>query len=328
MSFITIDNLNVINAELTDYCNAACPMCSRFKWDGSLYKEKVNSNHTTLSLIKNKIPLKVIKQLKMFYSIGTYGDPLMNPDCFQIYEHIKLNNENCILRMHSNGGGRSTDFWSALGSLGVEVTFGIDGLEDTNHLYRKNVQWDKVMENVNAFISAGGTAYWKFLIFKHNEHQVEEAKKLTEQLGFTDFNPEHSDRWKSSNWLTGETVDVKEWNGIEKPESQIKNYKKSSVKAYDEEQFNLNKKVICQMASNNTYEIYIRANGHVQPCCMLGDIDVHEAKRLIKDLDSVDLNKTSLEDILKGEFFKSLDTGINNGSAERLQNCFYTCGVK
>ena len=55
---------------------------------------------------------------------------------------------------------------------------------------------------------------------------------------------------------------------------------------------------------------------------------VSEAKRLIKDLDSVDLNKTSLEDILKGEFFKSLDTGINNGSAERLQNCFYTCGVK
>ena len=90
MSYITIDNLNVINVELTDYCNAACPMCSRFKWDGSLYKEKVNSNHTTLSLIKNKIPLKVIKQLKMFYSIGTYGDPLMNPDCFQIYEHIKV----------------------------------------------------------------------------------------------------------------------------------------------------------------------------------------------------------------------------------------------
>ena len=53
MSYITIDNLNVINVELTDYCNAACPMCSRFKWDGSLNKEKVNSNHTTLSLIKN-----------------------------------------------------------------------------------------------------------------------------------------------------------------------------------------------------------------------------------------------------------------------------------
>ena len=138
MSYITIDNLNVINVELTDYCNAACPMCSRFKWDGSLYKEKVNSNHTSLSLIKDKISIKVIKQLKKFYSVGTFGDPLMNPECFQIYEWIKLNNDNCKLEMHSNGGGRSISFWSALGSLGVGVVFGLDGIEDTNHLYRGN----------------------------------------------------------------------------------------------------------------------------------------------------------------------------------------------
>jgi MoaA/NifB/PqqE/SkfB family radical SAM enzyme len=44
MSYITIDNLNTINVELTNYCNAACPMCARFKWDGELYKEKVNSS--------------------------------------------------------------------------------------------------------------------------------------------------------------------------------------------------------------------------------------------------------------------------------------------
>jgi len=328
MSYITIDNLNVINVELTDYCNAACPMCSRFKWDGSLNKEKVNSNHTTLSLIKNKIPVKIIKQLKKFYSIGTYGDPLMNPECFQIYEYVKLNNSDCKLEMHSNGGGRSTDFWSALGSIGVEVVFGIDGLEDTNHLYRRNIDWNKVMENVRAFISAGGKAEWKFLIFKHNEHQLKEAKSLSKELGFNQFVSEYSDRWKSSNWITGETLNVKEWNGIEKPESQKVDYGIKSVQVYEEEQFNLQKKLVCHMASNNNYEIYIRANGYVQPCCMLGDLDIHESKRLIKDFDSVNLNKTSLEDILNGEFFKSLDNGINKGTDERLKNCFYACGVK
>ena len=81
------------------------------------------------------------------------------------------------------------------------------------------------------------------------------------------------------------------------------------------------------MASNNTYEIYIRANGYVQPCCMLGDIDVHESKKLIKDFDLVNLNKTSLENILNGEYFKSLDNGINKGTSERLRNCFYACGA-
>ena len=331
MSYTTIDNLNVINAELTNYCNAACPMCSRFKWDGSLYKEKVNSDHTSLSLIKDKIPIKVIKQLKKFHSIGTYGDPLMNPECFQIYEYIKLNNENCKLEMHSNGGGRSTDFWLALGSLGVEVVFGLDGMEDTNHLYRRNIQWDKVMENTKAFIDAGGKAQWKFIIFKHNEHQIEKARTLSKKLGFTGFASEYSDRWKSSNWITGETVDVTKWPVgdyyIEKPESQKVDYGKRSVRVYEEEKFNLQKKLVCHMASNNTYEIYIRANGYVQPCCMLGDIDVHESKKLIKDFDLVNLNKTSLENILNGEYFKSLDNGINKGTSERLRNCFYACGV-
>ena len=191
-----------------------------------------------------------------------------------------------------------------------------------------NIDWNKVMENVRAFISAGGKAEWKFLIFKHNEHQLKEAKSLSKELGFNQFVSEYSDRWKSSNWITGETLNVKEWNGIEKPESQKVDYGIKSVQVYEEEQFNLQKKLVCHMASNNNYEIYIRANGYVQPCCMLGDIDVHEPKRLIKDFDSVNLNKTPLEDILSGEFFKSLDNGINKGTDERLKNCFYSCGVK
>ena len=331
MSYITIDNLNTINVELTNYCNAACPMCARFKWDGELNKEKVNSVHTSLSLIKNKIPTKVIKQLKRFYSVGTYGDPLMNPECFQIYEWIKMHNENCELEMHSNGGGRSTDFWSALGSLGVEVMFGIDGLADTNHLYRRNVQWDTLIKNVKVFIKAGGIARWKYIIFKHNEHQIDEARTLSKELGFKNFGPVFSDRWKESNWVTGELREMNKMKVddyyIEKPMSQKdKYYQSTSVKVYNDEQFNMQKKIVCQVLSNGVHEIYIRANGYVQPCCMLGDLDVHESKNLIKDFDLVNLNKTSLEDILNGEYFKSLDKGIAGGP-ERLKNCFYTCGV-
>lgn len=331
MSYITIDNLNTINVELTNYCNAACPMCARFKWDGELNKEKVNSVHTSLSLIKNKIPTKVIKQLKRFYSVGTYGDPLMNPECFQIYEWIKMHNENCELEMHSNGGGRSTDFWSALGSLGVGVMFGIDGLADTNHLYRRNVQWDTLIKNVKVFIKAGGIARWKYIIFKHNEHQIDEARTLSKELGFKNFGPVFSDRWKESNWVTGELREMNKMKVddyyIEKPMSQKdKYYQSTSVKVYNDEQFNMQKKIVCQVFSNGVHEIYIRANGYVQPCCMLGDLDVHESKNLIKDFDLVNLNKTSLEDILNGEYFKSLDKGIAGGP-ERLKNCFYTCGV-
>jgi len=330
--FITPDNLNTINLEFTDYCNAACPMCARYKWNGELYKEKVNQNHNNLKTLQKRIPEKIIKQLKKFYSVGTYGDPLMNPECLDIFNWVKDINPDCELFFHTNGGGRGIDFWKRCAELGIKIRFGIDGLEDTNHLYRRNVNWQKLMENVKAFIQAGGKAHWHFYIFKHNEHQIEQARVLSKNLGFHKFSSEFSDRWKTSNWVTGELEDRSRWSAgnyfIEKPTTQQSPYyRKSTVKPYSQKEFNFKKKITCLMASNNSYEIYIRANGNVQPCCMLGDLDIHESKKLIKDPRSVNLNYTNLIDILNGEYFKLLDKGINLGTTDRLKNCFYTCGV-
>ena len=68
MSYISIDNITSINAELTNYCNAACPMCARYYIDGELIKDKVNNMHTSLAFIKDKIGIDVIKKLKYFVS--------------------------------------------------------------------------------------------------------------------------------------------------------------------------------------------------------------------------------------------------------------------
>ena len=40
-------------------------------------------------------------------------------------------------RFDTNGGMRTPKFWSEVGKIpGVKVNFAIDGLEDTNHIYR------------------------------------------------------------------------------------------------------------------------------------------------------------------------------------------------
>ena len=179
--YINIHNLNIINAELTNYCNASCPMCPRFDFDLNLIKSITNNSHTTLETIKNSIGPKVLSQLKRFYSCGVLGDGSMNPECLEIYEYVKRCG-NSHLSLNTNGGARTTDFWKELAKLNVEVTFSIDGLEDTNHLYRRNVKWDRVIENVQAFINAGGKAEWDFLTFKHNQHQIEEAEILSKKL--------------------------------------------------------------------------------------------------------------------------------------------------
>jgi MoaA/NifB/PqqE/SkfB family radical SAM enzyme len=99
MSYITIDNLNSINAELSNYCNAACPMCARYDWNLDLVEGKVNNSYTKLRVFEEKIGKKVIGQLRRFYSCGTYGDGATNPECLEIYEFLRKHNQTANLSL-------------------------------------------------------------------------------------------------------------------------------------------------------------------------------------------------------------------------------------
>ena len=337
MSYISIDNITSINAELTNYCNAACPMCARYYIDGELIKDKVNNMHTSLAFIKDKIGIDVIKQLKYFTSCGNFGDGAMNPECLQIYSWIHEVNPKAHLILHSNGGARNEEFWKSMAKLGVTVVFAIDGLEDTNHIYRRNVKWDKLMTNVKAFIKAGGDAGWDMLIFKHNEHQVNDCKKLSEELGFNDFHYKQSSRWADfdSNgvWKEIDKLVVGEHTlekvpGLQSPDVGSGGNSQKS-KSLDED-IKL-KEIKCHAydIKNNFVEIYMAVNGDVSPCCWLGDLKLHESKKIIKDYSKVNLNKTPLRDILEGDYFKELELGIKGDlNAQRLQTCYFTCGLK
>ena len=79
---------------------------------------------------------------------------------------------------------KTQEWWRKLAKENVKVTFGLDGLKDTNHPYRISTDFDKIISNANAFIGAGGFAKWHMLVFKHNEHQVEEARQMSKDLGF------------------------------------------------------------------------------------------------------------------------------------------------
>ena len=72
------------------------------------------------------------------------------------------------------------------------IIFGIDGLEDTNHIYRKNVRWKKLKDNYTTYIQHGGTASWQFIIFEHNKHQEDIARNRSKQEGFVSFNTVYS----------------------------------------------------------------------------------------------------------------------------------------
>jgi hypothetical protein len=56
----------------------------------------------------------------------------------------------------------------------------------------------KIMQNAEAFIQAGGRARWDYIVFAHNEHQVEEAEALSKSMGFEKFQYKKSARFFSN----------------------------------------------------------------------------------------------------------------------------------
>ena len=131
---------------------------------------------------------------------GTWGDSILHPEIFKYTQHIidtinEVGNEKCGFEIATNGGLHSTDWWREMAELTkqfhqpwTKVIFAIDGLDDKTHqMYRRAVNWDKVMENAKAYMDQGGRAVWQWLQFDHNKHQTERAREMAKELGFAEF---------------------------------------------------------------------------------------------------------------------------------------------
>lgn len=184
------DRITSVHLDVTDKCNASCPMCPRTV-NGGPRNPHLKNQEMSLADAKVIFNVPFLKQLHFIQLCGNFGDPMVAKDTLDILEYFRSVNPSITLGFHTNGSGRDKDWWQRLGQLlsrpGDYCKFGIDGLEDTNGIYRRRTRWDKIMSSVQHFVSAGGIAHWEFLVFKHNEHQVETARKMAEEIGFRQF---------------------------------------------------------------------------------------------------------------------------------------------
>lgn len=242
------NNIKVLHIEPTTVCNAACPQCGRE--DSRYYNDQVNRSEINLEQIKNLYDYKFIKNLDKMFMCGNFGEPAAAKDTLDIYRYFRDVNPNITLGINTNGSIRTTNWWKDLAKIFNQpydyAVFSIDGLEDTNSIYRKNTVWSKILENAQSFIQAGGTAHWDMLIYQHNQHQVKEAEQLAYNLGFSWFRAKVSKRFQTNPiyFLNPPT-----------------NYQLPNVK-YDIS------KISCHALTEKS--IYVGANGHVLPCCWFG----------------------------------------------------------
>jgi len=232
-----------IHIESTDFCQAACPACDR---ETDVTFDKSIKHHLSMHSIIDTLSIECIKQLDKAFMCGNYGDPAAGKYTLNIYKTLRKFNKDIVLGMNTNGGLRKHNWWVELASVLNQsrdyVVFSIDGLEDTNHVYRKNVNWKMVMSNAKSFIDAGGNAHWDMLVFKHNEHQVDTCEQLARDMGFKWFRAKVSKR----SFL----------GGTDRPVNWIRPLVTSGV-------------IECYALKEQS--IYLDATGQAHPCCWLSN---------------------------------------------------------
>ena len=185
-------SIKEIHIEPTSLCNASCPQCAR-NINGEDINPNIKLGSINLQWFKNNLTATNLKNVNKIFFCGNVGDPVANPDLLKIIRYLKDQKESIVIGLNTNGGIKTPIWWTNLAKLlngpYDYCVFSIDGLEDTNHIYRKNVKWNKIQENAKAFTKAGGSAHWDMLVFEHNKHQVEESKELAETILVFPFGP-------------------------------------------------------------------------------------------------------------------------------------------
>jgi sulfatase maturation enzyme AslB (radical SAM superfamily) len=189
----------ILHLEVTTHCNAKCPQCER-NINGGMINPAVKVQHMDFKEFQGILGEHRTYLEKVLFC-GNAGDPMMHPDIVRMLDYARSVCEKSItLGMNTNGSIGNVEQWQDIASVMRDVkdyvVFSIDGLEDTNHLYRKGTNWRTVMRNAEAFIAAGGRAHWDFLVFDHNQHQVNQAEQLAQDMGFRWFRVKETKRFK------------------------------------------------------------------------------------------------------------------------------------
>jgi MoaA/NifB/PqqE/SkfB family radical SAM enzyme len=325
----SLDTLSEINFELSSHCNSKCPQCPRYDIYGYVHKD-LNVTNLSLEIIK-KLPLKKLKNLTGVSFVGNFGDPLMHPELDEIINFFKEQK----IRISTNASLRNHAWWSNLGkNKNITVKFCIDGIGKEHELYRRNTSYKKIIENAKSFIQSGGIAEWQFIVFQHNEHQLNEAKELSTQLGFKDIKFMYSDRFDTDD--TWKVYDNNKYlYDLKKPSKQI-TLRESLNAPVGEKYWNSlyrNKGEISCIWSESK-RIYIHSDGTVYPCCMLGSIQSGKnieklmLKKLIKDYKEIDLHYNTLEQIIMSDIFQKVLPASFKGTPFSHPMCIEYCNKK
>ena len=325
-----LSKIRHLHIEASSACNARCPLCPRNVF-GFPHNLGYTETSLSLGLVESSLSATFLQQIEHVLFNGNFGDFTANLEVLDIIRYFKSCNPTMKIEISTNGSARNKQFWQQLGSIDdVTVEFCLDGLEDTHHLYRQDTSWQRIIENAQTFMAAGGRAVWKMIRFDHNEHQRAACEQLSKDLGFAEFIFNDHGRSKGPAFNRDGSLShvLGDWNTFDRAEQAVDWLENDAT--FKMPEGDSGSSIHCKALDNSS--IYISAEGKVYPCCWLGfspeTYDKNWLGMLNKQIrplvDRNDLRYNTLEECL--EWFKRVtDTWSSNN---RLAQCDHNCSHK
>lgn len=337
---MNIDQIKKIELEISSDCNAACPGCAR-----TLHKNLLQVNSITLKDIQRLFPDEKSIAGKEFKFCGVLGDPAMNSECVDMVDYLVHRGAYCELS--TNGGVQKPEWWARLGKLAkkfkdkVHIHFCIDGHEKTNHIYRVNTKFSTIKRNMEAYAweAPPDHATWIYIVFDHNEHELQIAEHHAKILQFG-FATRTGMRNSYHKWVA--QLSQKQDKKIIK-KSQIitttgskEHSKKEVVKKIDNFLKNNNtdnneikQSIVCKLIHQQ--EIFIANDLTMWPCCFLWDSAFKNQENIQQKLEVYksgwnSLKYNSIDEVLQHPWFtKTLQDSWSLKHPQNLKKCIRTC---
>jgi len=293
--------------EATSKCILECPLCDR-TWFYKKFKKRklheINVDHL-LNFFDG--------QSYHVHFCGNNGDPIYHSEFHELCQRLKK--INCSIDITTNGSKKSIEWWEKLGSILTtedEIKFSIDGLQDTNKLYRINSDWDSIMQGFKIIKKYQIKTVWKFIVFKHNQHQIAEAEKLSKELGFDKFKLEKSDRW---------------WDESLMPDNKYVDQQHNHQKNVTSKK-NIDGKMLPKCLKNNipSNDLYIDSAGDFYPCCWTGLYAFRYKDMFNPKNKKFNIKDHTVESILSNDKVKTFFTKIKDYESAS-PCCKIYCGV-
>lgn len=316
-------DINFFDVELTNNCALKCPRCPRTQDPITLSRRDIDESFFHFAFPSR---LKGLNK-SVFHFEGNYGDCIYNPHLFSIIKYLKQS-FNAQIRIVTNGSGKTEDYWRNL--IGIldkddEITFSIDGLAHSNHLYRIGSNWSSILNGINLCVGKVKTI-WKMVYFSHNENELNEIQLFAKKIGVDEFL-----MVKSKRFHIGGVDDLRPTRqDLISPISENKTLIKNDLKKKNNEEIVKNIKLRPHCISSKEEFNFISYDGHLSPCCVTAIykerdsgfpfIDDHELKNL------TDLRLRPIDEVLSDERWLKFYE-LNNSEKRQTNACYKRCGL-